>query len=148
MFWMWFWFCLAILLLVVEIFSADLVCIWFGASALLVGVLTAIFPSLPVAWQFVIFVLLSAVLLLATRPFVKRFMKGNGKKDTNLDRLIGQVAVVTERVDNLNATGAVRVNGLVWTARALTPEETFEEGEYVIFAKIEGNKALIKKKGE
>ena len=147
MFWMWFWFCLAIALLVVEFLTADLVCIWFGASALVIGVVVAIAPTLPVAWQFVIFVLASVGMLLATRPLVKRFMQ-TGKKETNLDRLIGQVAIVTERVDNLNATGAVRIGGLIWTARALSPEETFEEGEFVIFAKIEGNKALIKKKGE
>ena len=74
MFWMWFWFCLSILLLVVELLTADLICIWFGASALLVGILLAVFPALPIAWQFVIFVFASAGLLAATRPLVKRFL--------------------------------------------------------------------------
>lgn len=147
MFWMWFWFCLSILLLVVELLTADLICIWFGASALLVGILLAIFPALPIAWQFVIFVFASAGLLAVTRPLVKRFLHFNRAKDTNLDRLIGQVAVVTERIDNLNATGAVRIGGLVWTARSLDGD-VIEVDSYVTFEKIEGNKALVKKKGE
>ena len=147
MFWMWFWFCLAILLLVVELLTADLVCIWFGLSSLLAGSLVALFPSLPIAWQFFIFVVASVGLLAATRPFVKRFLNTNRAKETNLDRLIGQIAVVTERIDNLNATGAVRIGGLVWTARSLDGE-VIEIDSYVTFEKIEGNKALVKKKGE
>lgn len=147
MFWMWFWFGLAILLLVVELLTTDLVSIWFSAASLLVGALVAIFPELPIAWQFVIFVFSSAGLLLATRPLVSRFLNFSRAKDTNLDRLIGKVAVVTERIDNLNATGAVRIGGLVWTARSLDGD-VIEIDSYVTFEKIEGNKALVKKKGE
>ena len=147
MFWMWFWFVLAVIFIVVEVMTADLVCIWFGAAALLSGVVTAIVPTLPVAWQFVIFVALSSVLLFATRPLVKRLLRFEKSRDTNLDRLIGQVAVVTERIDNLAATGAVRLGGIVWTARS-EDGSVIEMGEYVIFDNIEGNKALVKKKGE
>ncbi len=148
MFWMWFWFGLAILLLVVEMLTADLVCIWFGAAALLTGTLRAIFPGLGVAWQFVIFVLLSVALLVATRPLVRRFMRSSGQRDTNLDRLYGRTAVVTERIDNLQATGAIRLGDITWTARMLNEGECAEVGEYVVFQKIEGNKAFVIKKGE
>ncbi len=148
MFWMWFWFGLAVAFLIIEVLTADLVCVWFGAAALVSGVILAIFPALPIGWQFVIFVLLSAALLAATRPLVKRLLKQPSQRDTNLDRLIGRTAEVTERIDNLAASGAVRVGGLVWTARAFVESETFEVGDYVIFEKIEGNKALVKRKGD
>lgn len=143
----WVWFPLAILLLIVEFLTADLVCIWFSAAALVVSILLAIFPALPLGWQFAIFVAAAAGLLAATRPLVRKFLHFNRSKDTNLDRLIGQVAVVTERIDNLQATGAVRIGGLVWTARSLDGE-AIEVDTYVTFEKIEGNKALVKKKGE
>ena len=148
MFWMWFWFCLAILLLVVEMLTADLVCIWFGAASLLTGVVRAIFPKLGIGWQFLIFVLLSVILLIATRPLVRRFMRSARNKDTNLDRLFGRTAIVTERIDNLQATGAIRLGDIVWTARMLNEGECAEVGEYVVFQKIEGNKAFVSKKGE
>lgn len=145
MFWMWFWFGLAVAFLVTEVLTADLVCIWFGAAALVTGIVLAIFPTLPIAWQFVIFVGISAVLVAATRPLVKRLLHFERSRDTNLDRLIGSVAAVTERIDNLAATGAVRLGGVVWTARSMDGEP-IEEGAYVIFVKIEGNKALVKRK--
>ena len=143
----WVWFSLTIVLLIVEFLTADLVCIWFSAAALLVSILLAIFPALPLGWQFAIFVVAAAGLLAATRPFVRKFLRFQRSKETNLDRLIGQVAVVTERIDNLAATGAVRIGGLIWTARSLDGEP-IEAGEYVLFEKIEGNKALVKRKGE
>ena len=143
----WVWFSLAILLLVVEFLTADLVCIWFSAAALVVSILLAIFPAIPLGWQFAIFVFASAGLLAATRPLVRKFLHFQRSRETNLDRLIGQVAVVTERIDNLEATGAVRIGGLIWTARSLDGE-VIEPDTYVTFEKIEGNKALVKKKGE
>ncbi len=144
---MWFWFGLAVAFLLVEVLTVDLVCIWFGAAALITGIVMAIFPTLPIPWQFAIFVGIAAVLIAATRPLVKRLLRFERNRDTNLDRLIGQVALVTEQIDNLAATGAVRLNGVVWTART-TDDTTVEVGEYVVFEKIEGNKALVKRKGE
>ena len=67
--------------------------------------------------QLVIFVLLSAVMLLLVRPLFSRFLKA-GRQATNADRIIGQSAVVTEPIDNLAETGAVRVLGKEWTARS------------------------------
>ena len=101
MFWMWFWFFTAIALLIVEFLTADLVCIWFSASALILGILLAIFPSLPLTWQFVIFVVSSAGLLAATRPLVRKFLRFNRSRDTNLDRLIGQTAVDEGLIDEV-----------------------------------------------
>lgn len=144
MFWMWFWFGLAVVLLLTEVLTVDLICVWFGAAALLVGTVTAIFPSLPIPWQFALFVAASVLLVVATRPLVKRLLRTRRERDTNLDRLMGQIAIVTERIDNLASTGAVRLNGIVWTARSLD-DTAIEVGEYVIFEKIEGNKALVKR---
>ena len=147
MFWIWFWFGLAAVLLVTEVLTVDLICIWFGAAALVTGIVLAIFPSLPLAWQFVIFVLLAIALLVATHPLVKRLRLSPKSRELNLDRLMGQVAAVTERIDNLAGTGAVRLNGVVWTARSLDGEP-IEAGEFVTFEKIEGNRAFVKRKGE
>ena len=145
MLWMWIWFSLAVLLLAVELLTADLVSIWFSAAALLSGVVVAIFPTLKVGWQLLMFVLLSAALLVATRPLVKRLLRCPRDRSTNLDRLIGRVAVVTESIDNMEGTGAIRLEGIVWTARSLDGER-IEAGEYVLFERIEGNKALVKRK--
>ena len=68
----------------------------------------------------------------------------NGKK-TNVDLNIGKTAVVTEKINNIMETGAVKINGLVWTARSEDGSE-IDEGEVVIFKRVEGNKAYVSKK--
>ena len=76
---------------------------------------------------------------------VRRFMRFPRTHDTNLDRLMGRVAIVTERISNPDSTGAVRLGDVVWTARS-TDGSVIEEGEYVTFEGIEGNRALVKRK--
>ena len=88
----------------------------------------------------------SAVALAVTRPFVKKFTKGR-KQPTNADRYIGQEATVTEKISNELSTGAVRIGGLVWTARTVDNSEA-EEGERVTVEAIEGAKLLVKRRDD
>mgnify|MGYP000541495947 CR=1 FL=1 len=59
----------------------------------------------PVWLQVMIAAVVTLVLLLATRPLVKKFLQ-NKETHTNADRVVGQTAVVTEDIDNLAAHGA------------------------------------------
>ena len=69
-----------------------------------------------------------------------------GTVHTNADSLIGKEAVVTERIDNLRSTGAVQVNGQVWTARSVNPEHEIEKDEVVMIRAIEGVKLIVGKR--
>ncbi len=144
---MWVWFALAILLLVVELSTTQFVSIWFSASALVTGILVAIFEGMPVVLQIVIFVVLSVAALCATRPLVKKLTAKTGKDKTNLELNIDKTAVVTEQINNIKETGAIKINGLVWTARSID-NSIIEVGEIVIFKEISGNKAIVSKKQE
>ena len=68
--------------------------------------------------QAALFVLVSVVLLAATRPLAVKFFNKDRTK-TNVDSLIGKTAVVIEGIDNLNQKGRVSVNGQEWMARAV-----------------------------
>jgi membrane protein implicated in regulation of membrane protease activity len=59
----------------------------------------------------------------------------------NLDK----IAVVTEKIDNVAGEGAIKINGLIWTARSID-DSIIEVGELVIFKEIKGNKAFVVKK--
>jgi membrane protein implicated in regulation of membrane protease activity len=142
---MWVWFSLAILLLVVELATTQFVSIWFSASALVTGLIVSIFEDIGLVWQGLIFVALSVVALIATRPLVKKLTSQKNGKKTNVDLNIGKTAVVTEKINNIMETGAVKINGLVWTARSEDGSE-IDEGEVVIFKRVEGNKAYVSKK--
>lgn len=142
---MWIWFSLAILLLVVELSTTQFVSIWFSASALITGLISAIFSSMSPIWQIIIFVVLSVGALFATKPLVRRLTRKSNKDKTNLELNIDKTAVVTETIDNIKETGAIKLNGLVWTARSIDGS-VIEAGDIVIFREISGNKALVEKK--
>ena len=137
---LWFWIVLIVALVVIEAVTVQLVTIWFAVGA--IGGLIASAFNLDIWLQVLIFVAVSAITLLATRPLVKRFMKTR-KEPTNADRYIGQTAVVTEAIDNIHGKGAVTVGGLEWTART-TDGTTVAKDALVTVEKIEGAKLIVK----
>ena len=141
----WFWFALAVALIVVELSTTQLVSVWLAISAAVTAVITAIFPALGLQWQILIFVFLSAVLLVSTRKFVKKFMKRTKEQETNLELYIDKVVVVTEEIDNIKDTGAVKMNGIIWSARS-TDGSVIPEGDYAVVKKIQGNKVIVARK--
>ena len=141
----WFWFALAVVLIVVELSTTQLVSVWLAISAAVTAVITAIFSALGLQWQILIFVFLSAVLLVSTRKFVKKFMKRTKNQETNLELYIDKVVVVTEEIDNIKDTGAVKMNGIIWSARS-TDGSVISEGEYAVVKKIQGNKVIVARK--
>ena len=109
------WLVIFVVLLGIEIATLGLTTIWFAGGAL-VAVLAAAL-GLPVYVQIPIFLIVSTVLLLFTRPFaLKRFNKERIK--TNAESLVGETAVVTEKINNLKGMGKAVVNGQEWTARS------------------------------
>lgn len=137
---LWFWILLIVALVIIEAVTVQLVTIWFAVGA--VGGLIASAFNLDIWIQILIFVTVSAITLIATRPLVKRFTKTN-KEPTNADRYIGQTAVVTEPIDNIHGKGAVTVGGLEWTARTVNGAAV-EKDALVTVEKIEGAKLIVK----
>ena len=134
------WAVALVLLLIVEGATAQLVTIWFAAGAL-VALIAALFGA-PLWLQVALFIIVSGVTLAATRPMVKKMTKRKAQA-LNADRCIGESAVVTETIDNIQATGAVKVGGVVWTARS-SDGSVIEEGKTVTVERIEGVKAIVK----
>ncbi|MEZ3496420.1 MAG: NfeD family protein, partial [Lachnospiraceae bacterium] len=109
------WVVLLIVFLVLEAVSVQLVSAWFAVGAL--AALIANLCGLHVVWQIVLFLAVSAICLVATRPLVKKLTAAKIQK-TNADRCIGAEAVVLEEINNLEPTGQVKAVGNVWTARS------------------------------
>jgi membrane protein implicated in regulation of membrane protease activity len=145
----WIWLSLAIALVVVEMSTTQLVSIWLALAAGITAIITALVASfggnLPLVWQIVIYVASSAILLASTRKFVKKFLKKSKNQETNLELNLDKIAVVTEKIDNVAGEGAIKINGLIWTARSID-DSIIEVGELVIFKEIKGNKAFVVKK--
>jgi membrane protein implicated in regulation of membrane protease activity len=140
----WIWFGAAVLLIVIELLTTDLVSVWFALAALVLGIIAAIFPSLDVVWQMAIFIVLSAGLLLSTRKFVKKILTQKDGQGTNLDLILNKSAIVIETIDNLHSQGIVKINGLEWSARAID-NTIIEAGTVVTVKEISGNKVFVEK---
>lgn len=137
------WTALFIVLVIIEGITAQLTTIWFAVGAIAAAV--AAFLNGPVWLQWTLFLVVSVVLILSTRKLARGLLKATPKA-TNADRAIGQDGIVTEEIDNLNAKGAVSLNGAFWTARSEN-NSVIPIGETVTAIRIEGVKLIVKKKG-
>lgn len=137
-----FWVVALVVFLIVEAVTAGLVSIWFVFGSLVALICAALGAAvwLQIFW----FVIVSVATLVLTRPLVKRYVDSRSVA-TNADRSIGRAAVVTERIDNLAATGAVKLDGVVWTARSTDDAVTIETGERVTVRAIEGVKLIVER---
>lgn len=133
------WAVLFVVFLIVEGATAGLTSIWFAAGAL--AALAAALIGLPVWLQIVLFIVISAVTIVLTRPVAKKYINRK-TQPTNADRAIGDVATVTERIDNISGIGAVTLGGRIWTARSATGE-IIEEGVRTKVRAIEGVKLIV-----
>ena len=110
----WLWLGGIVLFAIVEGVTAGLVSIWFVP-----GCLAALFCAMmgfSVLMQTIVFAIVSALTLVATRPLMKK-MKIKVTA-TNADRVLGMQGKVTETIDNNNTTGSVYIDGKTWTARS------------------------------
>ena len=137
---MYAWVALMIAFAAVELITPQLVCIWFAIGSL--GAFIAALLNAPLWLQILIFILVSVIMIFVTRPLYRRFIKTK-LVPTNSDRLIGETAVVTEAIDNLDAKGAVKVQGQVWSARSENGEAIPADTRVTVL-RIEGVKLIVK----
>ncbi len=134
----WFWLGLFVIAFVLEIFTADMISIWFAIAAI---------PSFIIAlaggniiFQSVSFVIFTLVLLLLTRPVVKKYLKTNEIK-TNVDAMVGMTGKVIKDITP-DDIGRIVIRSLDWAAIS---KETIVVGEMACVLDVEGNKLIVEK---
>jgi len=137
--WKLIWLALLILFGVGEAFTVGLTSIWFAAGSL-VALVVALLNG-PLWLQIVLFFVVSILCLLAIRPMASKYLN-NKVEPTNADRVIGTETRVLEPIDNLQATGTVRIAGMVWSARSEN-EAPISAGTLVRVLRIEGVKVYV-----
>lgn len=136
------WAILIVVFGVLESATAQLVSIW-----LMLGSISSLIAALlgaSITTQAILFIAVSAFTLVITRPLVKKYIHPK-KQRTNADRVIGQVGIVTEDINNIDATGQVKADGKIWTARTADGSLIPKSSE-VIIEKIDGVKLIVKSK--
>ena len=138
------WAAVLLATIVVESQTLGLVAIWFMPGALVSMILAML--KVPVWIQGAVFFVLSVVLLVFGRRLFKSFFPKSKDTPTNVDALIGKEAVIIEAVNNLEARGAAKLNGQVWSARAEQEDQELLPGDVVIVKAIHGVKLICQKK--
>ena len=126
----YYWLIIMVIFLIVEIVTLGLSTIWFAAGALVAYIAALCGANL--ALQIIVFLVVSIVALIFTRPIALKYF--------NKDRVKTNV----EKIDNINATGKVLVNGIEWTARAVS-DDVIEPEAMVIIKEVSGVKVICEK---
>ena len=116
-----------------------LVSIWFAIGSLVAGIVALLHGG--IGLQIALFLVVSCGLLISMLPLVKKFIKPNIVK-TNVEGVIGTEGYVTEAIDNIAATGQVKLGGMYWTARSENGKN-IEAGKLVKVERIEGVKVFV-----
>ena len=136
----YFWLAAIVLFLILEAATVSLVSLWFAGGALAALIAAALGAVTAVQW--VVFVLVSGILLALLWPLARKRLNRRHER-TNADRLIGRAVLVTEQIDNLRETGEIKVNGVLWTAVS-TDGAILPVGSLVTIERIEGAKVYVR----
>ena len=135
-----YWLIVVAVLLILEILTLGLTTIWFAGGAL-IAFIAGLFAA-PLWLQIVLFLVVSIVLLLFTRPIARKHLNSNREK-TNIDSLAGKQGKVIEEIDNFNQTGKIMLNGMEWMARSASSEGTIPAGTKVEIMEVKGAHVVV-----
>lgn len=140
---MWqIWLIAAGIFFIIEIATAGFLIFWLAIAAVITMICSLVISNVYI--QFAIFVITSTILIIATKPFVNKFVnKGVEETKSNAFSIVGKKAIVTKSINSVEGIGQIKVNGEVWSAKSLE-EINFEEGTEVEVVSIEGVKAIVK----
>lgn len=137
----WVWLAVIAISLVIEIITLDLVSVWFACGAAIPFILSAI-GGIGVEWQILVFVIVTALLIIFVRKYAQKLLLKNMNTKTNADSLIGKKYRLLEDTD-FEHIGSVKVNDVVWTAVS-SDGSLIKAGQLVEVEKIDGNKLIVK----
>ena len=130
---------LVIIFAIIEICTMGLTTVWFAIAALVMVFLSLL--KIPLSYQILIFLGISAALLIFTRPLaVKKFKTGTEK--TNVDSLVGKPALVVKTIGEFDM-GEVKISGQIWSARTENNAE-IAEGTKCEVLRVEGVQLIVR----
>lgn len=139
---MWqFWLIASGIFFIAEIITTGFLVFWLSIAGLITMCVSFFTSNLMI--QATIFVISSAILILATKPFVQKFVhKKEDTEKTNAFSIIGKKALVIKDIDSINGVGQIKVDGEVWSAEGINGSN-IEKGTEVEITKIDGVKAIV-----
>ena len=133
------WFVLTVVFIFIEANTVAMVSTWFAAGSL--GAMIVSLLGGKIWLQAVVFLVVSAGLLLLLRPMVRKHFNPKLTK-TNVDSIIGTTGIVTVEIQNNLAAGQVKLGAMEWSARS-SSGAVIPVGTLIKVDKIEGVKVYV-----
>jgi membrane protein implicated in regulation of membrane protease activity len=138
------WVVVFFVAVIIESLEPQLVSLWFAGGALVALLFATVF-QVNFVWQALLFTLTSVILLVLTRPFVKK-VTTYPTVPTNADALIGK-EILVEKSFGPKQSGMGLQGDVHWKLIA-KGDVSFKSGEFAIVQEINGNKLTVIKKKE
>lgn len=139
------WLFLVVVLLIIELVTVGLTTIWFAAGSASAFLLSL--AGLGIGWQIGVFLVVSIVLFVFTRPWAMKYVNKKSEK-TNYEGVIGRTVKVTQEINNTEQTGKAVYDGQEWTERSADDNTVIEAGQLARVVRIEGVKLIVREKEE
>lgn len=137
---MWYvWLILAGVFVIGEVLTSGFLIFWLGLGALIAMAVSFITDNIII--QTTVFLISSVILILATKPLVKKFANTETVK-TNVSSIIGKKGLVTKDINSINSTGQVKIDGELWSAIGENDME-ISKGTEVEVVEIKGVKVIV-----
>jgi membrane protein implicated in regulation of membrane protease activity len=135
------WVIVAALFGIGEMLTTSLFLAPFAVGALGAAIVDAVGAGAAASW--IVFFVVSLLTLAVLRPIARSHRRMPPQIRTGTAALIGKHAIVLERIENYEGVGCVKIDGEVWTARALHDDQVIERGTRVEVVDIKGATALV-----
>lgn len=137
---MWYvWLILAGVFVIGEVLTSGFLIFWLSLGSLIAMVVSFFTDNIII--QTTVFLISSVILILATKPLVKKFANIETVK-TNVQSIIGKKGIVTKDINSIKATGQVKIEGELWSAIGINDMD-IPEGTEVEVNEIKGVKVIV-----
>ena len=136
---MWpIWLIISGIFFVAEIITTGFLIFWFGIGAL-AAMIVSFFCDI-IFVQALVFVIVSVILMIFTRPLVNKIILIRDTTPTNIYTMKNREGYVIEALNNLDYSGKVKINGELWSAISDVP---LSKGTKVKVLSVEGVKLKV-----
>lgn len=142
----WHWIVAGIALMLAEIFIGSFFILWFGAAAVVTGLVVAAVPSLDPVIQVITWGVLSTALAVAWFKYLKPLSKDRTKAGLSKEALQGEIGQVID-APNGDSKGTIRFPAPLlgndeWL---IISEDSLVIGDRVSVIDLSGNALIVKK---
>ena len=136
------WGIVILLFILLEVFTFNLVALWFIAGALVSFALSFFVDSF--ATQLLVFGIVSLISLMLTKPLADKYMINKIAKN-NAEYLVGKKGIVLKAPTKSTLVGQAKVDGKQWT---ISSSDKLKADDDIEVIDIEGIKLIVRKVNE